>query len=90
MTIFERRVRSGRSTRDRVAPRALPSGLPRDAREIEEAAAVVATVPSHEDDNPHHLHLLDAKRLQALLGAAGARRVTIDGVRGHLVALAMR
>jgi 2-polyprenyl-3-methyl-5-hydroxy-6-metoxy-1,4-benzoquinol methylase len=52
--------------------------------------AVIVTVPSHEDDNPHHLHLLDAKRLQALLEAAGARRVTIDGVRGHLVALAMR
>jgi 2-polyprenyl-3-methyl-5-hydroxy-6-metoxy-1,4-benzoquinol methylase len=52
--------------------------------------AVIVTVPSHEDDNPHHLHLLDARRLQALLEAAGARRVTIDGVRGHLVALAMR
>ena len=52
--------------------------------------AVIVSVPSHEDDNPHHLHLLDARRLEALLKAAGARRVTIDGVRGHLVAMAMR
>ena len=52
--------------------------------------AVVATVPSHEDDNPEHLRVFDRPGLEALLREAGARRVTIDQVRGHLVAVATR
>ncbi|MCB9559078.1 MAG: methyltransferase domain-containing protein [Kofleriaceae bacterium] len=52
--------------------------------------AVVVTVPSHADDNPEHLHLFTAATLEAGLRAAGARRVTIDGVHGHLVAVALR
>jgi len=52
--------------------------------------ALVVSVPSREDNNPDHRHLLDARRLEALLRGAGARKVDIDGVRGHLVALAMR
>ncbi len=52
--------------------------------------AVVATVPSHEDDNPEHIHLFDRGRLEAMLLAAGARRVTVEAVRGHLVAVALR
>ena len=51
-------------------------------------AAVIATVPSHEDDNPEHLHLFDRRRLAALLTDAGARRVAVEQVRGHLVAIA--
>jgi ubiquinone/menaquinone biosynthesis C-methylase UbiE len=51
-------------------------------------AAVIATVPSHEDDNPEHLRLFDPAKLEALLRDGGARRVTIDHVRGHLVAVA--
>lgn len=50
--------------------------------------AVIATVPSHEDDNPEHLRLYDGPALEALLLGAGARRVSIEHVRGHLVAVA--
>ena len=52
--------------------------------------AVVATVPSHEDDNPEHIHLFDGARLEEMFRAAGARRVSIDHVRGHVVAVALR
>jgi 2-polyprenyl-3-methyl-5-hydroxy-6-metoxy-1,4-benzoquinol methylase len=54
------------------------------------ARAVVATVPSHEDDNPEHIHLFDGARLQSMFLEAGARRVSIDHVRGHIVAVALR
>jgi ubiquinone/menaquinone biosynthesis C-methylase UbiE len=50
--------------------------------------AVIATVPSQEDDNPEHLRLYDGATLEALLAGAGARRVSIEHVRGHLVAVA--
>ncbi len=52
--------------------------------------AVIATVPSHEDDNPEHVHLFDGERLSQLFRAAGARRVTIDHVLNHIVAVALR
>jgi ubiquinone/menaquinone biosynthesis C-methylase UbiE len=51
--------------------------------------AVIATVPSHEDDNPEHVRLFSAQSLKELFEAAGARRVVVDGVRGHLTAVAM-
>ena len=51
---------------------------------------VVATVPSHEDDNPEHIHLYDGERLAAMFRAAGARRVAVDHVRGHIVVVALR
>jgi ubiquinone/menaquinone biosynthesis C-methylase UbiE len=51
--------------------------------------AVIATVPSHEDDNPEHVRLFTADGLRRLFEDAGARRVTVDGVRGHLTAVAM-
>ena len=54
------------------------------------ARAVIATVPSHEDDNPEHIHLFDGARLEGMFRAAGARRVSIDHVRGHIVAVALR
>lgn len=50
--------------------------------------AVIATVPSHEDDNPEHLRVYDGAALEALLLGGGARRVSIEHVRGHLVAVA--
>jgi 2-polyprenyl-3-methyl-5-hydroxy-6-metoxy-1,4-benzoquinol methylase len=61
------------------------------ARELLRVAkrAVLATVPSHEDDNPEHIRLFTADTLRALFESAGARRVTVDGVRGHLTAVAM-
>lgn len=52
--------------------------------------AVVATVPSHEDDNPEHIHLFDRPGLEAMFRAGGARRVTVEQVRGHIVLVAMR
>jgi 2-polyprenyl-3-methyl-5-hydroxy-6-metoxy-1,4-benzoquinol methylase len=51
--------------------------------------AVVASVPSHEDDNPEHVQLFDAASLEAMFLRAGARRVSIDHVLGHIVCVAM-
>ena len=50
--------------------------------------AVIATVPSHPDDNPEHVHLFDGARLETMFRAAGARRVTIDHVLNHIIAVA--
>ncbi len=50
---------------------------------------VVATVPSKEDDNPEHIHLFDRRSLALLFENAGARRVTVEHVLNHVVALAM-
>ena len=54
------------------------------------SAAVIASVPSHEDDNPEHVHLFDGARLEAMFRAAGARRVTIEHVLNHIVCVARR
>lgn len=68
----------------------LPDPAPAAAEAVRVAArAVVATVPSYEDDNPEHLRVFTPAALTALFTTAGARRVTIDQVRGHLVAVAM-
>ena len=39
---------------------------------------------------PDHVHLFDAKRLEALFRAAGARRVSIDHVLNQIVLVAVR
>jgi len=52
--------------------------------------AVVASVPSHADGNPEHVHLLAPVRLEAMFSAAGARRVAVEPVLGHLVCVAVR
>jgi len=67
-------------------------GPERCAREALRVArvAVIATVPSHEDDNPEHVHLFDGARLERMFRAAGARRVTIDHVLNHIVAVAVK
>jgi ubiquinone/menaquinone biosynthesis C-methylase UbiE len=67
-------------------------GPERAAREAMRVArtAVIASVPSHEDDNPEHVHLFDGPRLEAMFRAAGARRVAIDHVLNHIVAVAVR
>jgi SAM-dependent methyltransferase len=49
---------------------------------------VVLSVPSKPDDNPEHIHLFDATRLEALLGRAGVGRVSFEYVPGHLIAVA--
>jgi SAM-dependent methyltransferase len=49
---------------------------------------VVVTVPSKKDDNPEHIHLFDARALEALFIGAGAPSVHFDYVRGHILAVA--
>jgi len=49
---------------------------------------VVLSVPSKRDDNPEHIHLFDATRLEVLLHRAGVGRVSYDYVPGHLIAVA--
>jgi len=71
----------------------LPADGPeRAAREAFRVArvAVIATVPSHEDDNPEHVHLFDGRHLEQLFRAAGARRGTVEHVFNHIVAVAVR
>jgi ubiquinone/menaquinone biosynthesis C-methylase UbiE len=50
---------------------------------------VVITVPSKEDDNPEHIHLFTRDSLQALFAGAGVRRVNIEYVLKHMIAVAM-
>ena len=49
---------------------------------------VVASVPSKPDDNPEHMHLFTADNLADLLRGAGARKVSIDHVPNHILAVA--
>jgi ubiquinone/menaquinone biosynthesis C-methylase UbiE len=49
---------------------------------------VVASVPSGPDDNPQHIQLFSPASLRALLLAAGAKRVQIEHVPGHMIAVA--
>jgi ubiquinone/menaquinone biosynthesis C-methylase UbiE len=49
---------------------------------------VVLSVPSKEDDNPEHIHLFTQGSLEKLLLAAGAARVSFDGVLNHRIAVA--
>lgn len=48
---------------------------------------VIASAPSKDDDNPEHIRLFDARTLSALFGEAGARRVTVEYVPGHMVCM---
>lgn len=59
------------------------------AREVARVAGrfAVVTVPSHEDDNPEHIHLFDRDRLTALFLDTGAARVNCEYVLNHLVAV---
>lgn len=66
-----------------------PSVAAREAMRVARIA-VIATVPSHEDDNPEHVQLFDGDRLAAMFRAAGARRVAIDHVLNHIVAVATK
>lgn len=49
---------------------------------------VIASVPSKPDDNPEHVQLFSPKSLEATLVEAGATKVDITHVRGHMVAVA--
>jgi ubiquinone/menaquinone biosynthesis C-methylase UbiE len=54
------------------------------------STAVIASVPSHEDNNPEHVHLFDARELAEMFRRAGARRVTLDHVPGHAILVATK
>ena len=48
---------------------------------------IIASVPSKEDDNPEHIQLLNQGRLEALFEDAGAQRVRVEHVPGHIIGL---
>ena len=45
---------------------------------------IVLTVPSKEDDNPEHIHLLTKEKLTHYFNDCGVSRLSFDGVPGHL------
>ena len=49
---------------------------------------VVVSVPSKEDDNPEHIHLLTKDILTKLFAEAGCTRLHFGGVNGHLIMMA--
>jgi ubiquinone/menaquinone biosynthesis C-methylase UbiE len=49
---------------------------------------VIASVPSKPDDNPEHVQLFTGETLQTLLMEAGAARISINYVPGHIIAVA--
>ncbi len=49
---------------------------------------IVVTVPSKEDNNPEHIHLLTKEKLTLLFNQAGVTNLSFDGVNGHLVLIA--
>ena len=49
---------------------------------------VVVTVPSKEDDNPEHIHLLTKDKLTEYFRKAGVTKLSFDGVPGHLFMIA--
>ena len=62
----------------------------RAARELLRVARrfVLVSVPSKPDDNPEHLRVFSPAALEALFVRAGARRVSIEHVLDHRLALA--
>lgn len=63
---------------ERVAERAL----------VVARRAVIVSVPSRPDNNPGHIRLYDPDSLRAQLLSAGARKVHLEHVPRHLIALA--
>ena len=51
---------------------------------------VVVSVPSKEDDNPEHIHLLTKQILTELFATAGCSRLHFGGVNGHLILVAAK
>ncbi len=51
---------------------------------------IVVTVPSKEDDNPEHIHLLTKDRLIELFSKFGVTNLKFGGVNGHLFLIARK
>ena len=49
---------------------------------------VVISVPSKEDDNPEHIHLLTKDILTKLFAGAGCTKLHFGGVNSHLIMMA--
>ena len=49
---------------------------------------VVVSVPSKEDDNPEHIHLLTKDILTKLFSEASCTKLHFSGVNGHLIMMA--
>ncbi len=49
---------------------------------------VVVSVPSKEDNNPEHIHLLTKKLLTEYFSECGVTKLHFDGVNGHLLMIA--
>lgn len=49
---------------------------------------VVVSVPSKEDDNPEHIHLLTKDILTDLFARVGCTKLHFSGVNGHLIMMA--
>ncbi|MCA9649466.1 MAG: class I SAM-dependent methyltransferase [Myxococcales bacterium] len=59
------------------------------AQELLRVAArfVVVSVPSGPDDNPQHIQLFSPDRMRSMFLDAGAQRVQIEHVPGHMIAV---
>ena len=49
---------------------------------------IVITVPSKEDDNPEHIHLLTKDILTNIFNSFGVTKLSFSGVNGHLFLIA--
>ena len=49
---------------------------------------IVVSVPSKEDNNPEHIHLLTKEILTKLFADAGCTKLHFSGVNGHLIVMA--
>lgn len=49
---------------------------------------VIVSVPSREDSNPEHIHLLTKERLTDMFTRAGCASLSFDSVSGHLIMIA--
>lgn len=51
---------------------------------------IVVTVPSKEDNNPEHIHLLTKEKLTKMFNNAGVTNLKFSGVNGHLFLVARK
>ncbi len=65
-----------------------PAAAAREAVRVARRA-VIASVPSREDDNPEHIRVFDRASLTDLLERAGARKVKVDHVLNHMICVAI-